>query len=64
VVPAPVVLAGDRYEVGALLGHGGGQVYRGFDRALCHQVAIKVLHSAPRCSSARCGCSPASSTPT
>jgi hypothetical protein len=42
---APLVLAGDRYEVGALLGRGGGgEVYRGFDRAVRRQVAIKVLH--------------------
>ena len=43
--PGAVVLAGDRYEVGALLGRGGsGEVYRGLDRALRRQVAIKVLH--------------------
>lgn len=37
--------AGDRYELGPLLGHGGaGEVYRGFDRKLHRDVAIKVLH--------------------
>jgi eukaryotic-like serine/threonine-protein kinase len=37
--------AGERYEAGALLGRGGGgEVYRGYDRVLRRQVAIKVLH--------------------
>ena len=40
----PTRWAGDRYEVGALLGRGGaGEVYRGFDRTLHRHVAIKVL---------------------
>jgi eukaryotic-like serine/threonine-protein kinase len=38
-------LAGDRYELGPLLGRGGsGEVYRGFDRKLRRYVAIKVLY--------------------
>jgi eukaryotic-like serine/threonine-protein kinase len=41
----PVRRVGDRYEFGPLLGRGGaGEVYRGFDRALHRQVAIKVLY--------------------
>ncbi len=36
--------ADDRYELGPLLGRGGaGEVYRGFDRKLNRDVAIKVL---------------------
>src|SRR5881394_1762149 len=38
------LLAG-RYELGAVLGRGAtGVVYRGRDRVLCRDVAIKVLH--------------------
>jgi serine/threonine protein kinase len=37
--------AGERYEIGPLLGRGGaGEVYRGFDRRLHRDVAIKVLY--------------------
>jgi serine/threonine protein kinase len=43
---APLARAAERYEVGALVGQGGGgEVYRGFDRALRRHVAIKVLHN-------------------
>ena len=45
VAAAILLRAGARYEVGTLLGRGGGgRVYRGFDRTLRRQVAIKVLH--------------------
>lgn len=41
----PPKWADDRYELGSLLGRGGaGEVYRGFDRKLHRNVAIKVLH--------------------
>jgi eukaryotic-like serine/threonine-protein kinase len=37
---------GDRYEVRSLLGRGGaGEVYRGFDRSLRRDVAVKLMRS-------------------
>jgi serine/threonine-protein kinase len=41
-----VRILGERYEVGALLGHGGmADVHLGIDTRLSRQVAIKTLRS-------------------
>lgn len=44
--PAPVVL-NDRYELRGLIGQGGmAEVYRGFDRVLDREVAVKLMRTA------------------
>lgn len=42
---APWTVLGDRYELGTRLGHGGmAEVFRGYDRVLSREVAVKLLH--------------------
>jgi eukaryotic-like serine/threonine-protein kinase len=52
--PPTLPLLGERYEVLALVGHGGmGEVYRARDRELAREVAIKVVRSSAASSVAR-----------
>lgn len=46
---AGTIVGDGRFVVGAVLGHGGmATVYRGHDRRLRHDVALKVMHHAAR----------------